>query len=227
MKQRFKGEILTERKVVNSILRYYAMASIEEQREGLTWYQIAHDYCKELAVRFNISISQVAGIVAAFSPQTGWQENKRFALSFLISPNKVIKNEIQTAKARKILTLKSESDIYRALSLNEAAWKTKAFFLNILNPTILTDVTIDRHAIATCIQHPNKTFALSDSYGKLTVTQYRFFEHCYIQAAVQIGILPQQLQAIVWTVYRRQRDLRTYDDAKGWQPFDNSDENPF
>lgn len=220
-KQKFKGEILTERKVINSIIRFHKLASIEETIEGLDWYQSAHDYCKELAARFNVSVSQVAGIIAAFSPQCGWQENKRFALSFLISPNKIIKCQVQTDKARKILTLHSEADIYRALSLNDAAWKTKAFFLNMLNPTVLTDVTIDRHAIAVCIQHPSNTFALSEAYGKLTVAQYRFFEACYIKAAVQIGILPQQLQAITWTVYRRVRDLRTYDDAKGWQPFDD------
>lgn len=220
-KQIFKGELLTERKVVNSILRFHALASLDETIEGLDWYQSAHNYCKELAARYNVSVSQVAGIISAFSPQCGWQENKRFALSFLINPNKVTRNEMQTTKARKILTLTSEADIYRSLSLNDAAWKTKAFFLNMLNPTVLTDVTIDRHAIAICIQHPNKTAALSDTYSKMTVTQYRFFERCYIAAAVKVGLLPQQLQAITWTVYRRIRDLRTYDDAKSWQPFDD------
>src|SRR5688572_23713109 len=123
MKQKFKGEILTQRKVVNSILRFHALASIDEQIEGLDWYDNAHAYCKELAARFKVSVSQVAGIIAAFSPQCGWQENKRFALSFLISPNKIIKCQVQTDKARKILTLQSEADIYRALSLNNAAWK--------------------------------------------------------------------------------------------------------
>lgn len=227
MQQKFKGALLTQKRVTNSILRFFAQATIEEQKEGLNWYNEAHIYCQELAARFNVSVSQVAGIIAAFSPQTGWQENKRFALSFLINPNKVIKNEVQTGKARRILQLTSEADIYAALSLNDAAWKTKAFFLNMLNPTVLTDVTIDRHAIAVCIQRPEKTEALSDSYGKLTVKQYRFFEKCYIAAAVELGILPHQLQAIAWTVYRRFRDLRTYDDAKGWQPFDTSDDLPF
>lgn len=228
MKQQFKREILTERKVINSILRFHSLASIAELNEGMQWYQKAYDYCKELAERFNISTSQVAGIIAAFSPQTGWQENKRFALSFLLSPTKTVKNEVQTSKAKKILTLTSDADIYRALSLNDAAWKTKAFFLNILNPTILTDVTIDRHAIAICIQHPTHTFALSEVYGKLTVAQYRFFESCYIKAAVKLGILPQQLQAITWVTYRRIRDLRTYDNAMAWQPFDDGADNlPF
>lgn len=228
MKQRFKHTLLTEKKVINSIIRFYKLATLEETKEGLTWYDDAFNYCKDLAARFNISISQVAGIIAAFSPQTGWQENKRFVLSFLISPNKIVKSEVQTDKAKKILTLKSESDIYHALSINDAAWKTKAFFLNIANPTVLTDVTIDRHAIAVCIQHPTKTSALNESYSKMTLAQYRFFEACYVKAAVKLGILPQQLQAITWTVYRRLRELRQYDNAKGWQPFDTgSNDLPF
>lgn len=228
MKQKFKGELLTEKKVINSIIRFYSLASIDETKEGMNWYNDANLYCRELTARFNVTISQVAGIIAAFSPQCGWQENKRFALSFLISPNKIVKNEMQTRKAKTILKLQSEADIYNALSINDAAWKTKAFFLNMLNPTVLTDVTIDRHAIAVCIQHPNNTFALSQAYGDLTVNQYRFFEACYVKAAVSLGLLPQQLQAITWTVYRRIRTLRQYDNAKGWQPFDNgSDEMPF
>jgi len=228
MKQRFKRQTLTEKKVINSILRFYTLATIAETNEGVQWYNEANKYCRELATRFNITISQVAGIIAAFSPQCGWQENKRFALSFLINSTKVMGNEVRTSKAQKILTLTSEADIYNALSINNEAWKTKAFFLNILNPDLITDVTIDRHAIAICIQSTNSTKSLSNNYGKLTVIQYRFFEKCYAKAALQLDILPQQLQAIVWTVYRRLRELRLHNDAKGWQPFDtDGNENPF
>ena len=220
MKQKFKGKYLTEKKCINSITRFYNLATTSELKEGLNWYNDAKQYCIELADRFNVKVSQVAGIIAAFSPQTGWTENKRWTLSFLISPNNWIKNDVQYEKAKAILKLTNEADIYQALSLNGTAWKTKAFFLNMLNPDVTTEVTIDRHAIAACIQSPDKVEALSDDYGKLTVKQYRFLEQCYGNAAIELGILPQQLQAIVWTVYRRLRDLKQHESAKGWQPFD-------
>jgi hypothetical protein len=226
-KQKFKGDILTERKLVNSILRFFHAANVNEVKEGLRWYTEANEYCKELAGRFQLPLQVVAGIIAAYSPQTGWQENKRYTLSFLINPKQRHKSLVQDVKARKIAGLVCENEIYSALSVNDAAWKTKAFFLNILNPDVVTSVTIDRHAIAVSIQHPDKTEALSDDYGKLTKKQYEFFERAYVKAALELDILPQQLQAITWTVYRRLRSLRQYDDLKGWQPFDNSTENPF
>lgn len=222
MKQQFKGANLTKKKCINNVLRFYALAQLSEVTEGLNWYNEAHRYSRDLASRFNLSVSQVAGIIAAFSPQTGWQENKRFALTFLINPNTRIKSFTQTLKATNILKLKSEADIYHALSVNDAAWKTKAFFLNILNPDIVTDVTIDRHAIACCIQKPEKVEALSEQYGKLTKKQYDFFQAVYVEAAKQLDILPQQLQAITWTVYRRLRKLRQHNDELAWQPFETN-----
>lgn len=227
MTQRFKGELLTERKLVNSILRFFNEATPNEIREGLNWYNEAYQYCKELAERFLLPVQVVAGIIAAYSPQTGWLENKRFTLSFLMNPSKRQKSLVQDEKARKIAGLNCENEIYNSLSINDAAFKTKAFFLNILNPDIVTSVTIDRHAIAVCIQHPNKTESLSDDYGKITKGQYQFFEKAYVIAAEKLDILPQQLQAITWTVYRRLRDLRKYEDLKGWQPFESSEDVPF
>jgi hypothetical protein len=230
MKQKFKGEVLTMRKCVNSILRYYALSSASETREGLNWYTEANDYCKQLAERFNVSIQQVSGIVAAFSPQAGWQDNKRYALSYLISPKNQLRSLAQQLKAKKIMTLKNEDAIYHSLSTDKIpkAFKTKAFFLNILHPDVVTDVTIDRHAIAACIQSTDNVQALSKEYGKLTKAQYDFFQKAYVMAANEANIFPHQMQAIVWTVYRRLRDLKKYDGTTDWKPFDeNNNDMPF
>lgn len=228
MKQLFKGSLLKENKVVSNIISYYNLATSEEIKEGLTWYTQANIYCKELSNRFGISISQAAGIIAAFSPQSNWSDNKRFALSFLMFPKSIVKNKQQTLKAKSILLLTSEKDIYNTLSVNNKAWKTKAFFLNISNPDVVTNVTIDRHAIAICFQKINKTESLSDNYGKLTLNQYNFFEKCYVKAALKIDILPQDLQAITWLIYRRLRNLRKHEALKDWIPFDNNSESlPF
>lgn len=225
MKQKFKGQTLTEKKCINSILRFYALASLAEIQDGLTWYEEANKYSRELASRFGITLQQAVGLIAAFSPQAGWVENKRYCVSFLYAPNSRVRSQVQTDKAKLILTLSSEGDIYNALSTRNAAYKTKAFFLNILNHDIPTDVTIDRHAIASCIQHPDNVSALDASYGHLTKLQYDFFQSCYIKAAKELNILPQQLQAIVWVTYRRIRKLAEHSTATEWQPF--TDENPF
>lgn len=222
-KQRFKNISLTERKCVNAIVRFYELATPSETAEGLAWYTIANDYCKELAGRFNISIQQAAGLIAVFSPQAGWAENKRYALSFLINPKNILRSKVQVIKARRIMKLTSEADIYAAQSVNDAAYKTKSFFLNILNPDVATDVTVDRHAIAICIQSPDNTSALGNDWAKPTKLQYEFFQRCYIKAAAKLDIFPHQLQAITWLVYRRLRDLREHSDSNQWTPFTTED----
>lgn len=221
MKQKFKGLVLSKKKCVNNILSFLELFSFSEHSEGLIWYINANEYCRELAARYNVSLQQVAGIIAAFSPQCSWSENKRFALSFLINSDRQIKSKVQYDKALKILSLTSEKDIYNALALSGKAYKTKAFFLNILNPQLLTTVTIDRHAIGVCLQKTDKTYALGDEYGNLTFAQYMFFKECYIEAAKQCDIMPQHLQAITWLVYRRQRELKAHTTESQWQPFSN------
>ena len=227
MNQKFKGNVLTEKKCINSILRFYQLSSLSELQDGLTWYSEANKYARELAARFNLSIQQVVGLIAAFSPQAGWVENKRYTVTFLYNPNSRIRSQVQTDKAKVILSLAIESDIYNALSIRDAAYKTKAFYKNILNPDIDADVTIDRHAIASCIQHPDNVSALSAAYGDLTAKQYEFFQACYIKAAKQVNVLPHQLQAIVWVTYRRIRKLSEHTTTTEWKPFATTDENPF
>src|SRR6202044_3874952 len=111
MKQKFKHETFMHKKCVNSILRYFELATKDELKEGMNWYQNANGYCKGLANRFNVTIQQAGGIIAAFSPQTGWEQNKRFAVSFLLHPNFKLRSLDQFKKAKNILALKSEADI--------------------------------------------------------------------------------------------------------------------
>ena len=224
-KQLYKGEMLTALKCINSIIRFYNLATTTELKDGLDWYTTANEYCRELASRFNITIQQAAGIIAVFSPQAGWTENKRYAVSFLINHKNILRSRVQVKKAKKIVTLSSEDDIYNAQTVADAAFKTKSFFLNILNPDVATDVTIDRHAIAVCLQLPDHTFALDQSYAKYTKAQYDFFQTCYIRAAAKLDILPHQLQAITWLTYRRLRELKEHTDSNHWKPF--TEENPF
>lgn len=220
MKQIFKGSELTSAKCMNSILRFFYLATHNEFKEGINWYKEANEYSRELSSRFNISLPQAVGIISALSPQTSWVDNKRYAVSYLMNRHLRIRSQANTNKVRNIIALKNENAIYMALSTQNKAYKTKAFFLNILNPDIVTNVTIDRHAIAACIQTPNEVEALDNTYGQLTKQQYDFFQYCYVQTASKLHILPQQLQAIVWTVYRRVRNLKQHTTTTHWKPFE-------
>jgi hypothetical protein len=219
--QKYKGKELSERKAINNVLRYFELATSQEMSEGIEWYNAANSYCRELAERFNSTPQQCAGIIAAFSPQTDWASNKRFAVSFLLSPNARVKSLDQTLKAKAILKTTNESEIYSRLSTVDKAFKTRAFFLNLMNPDIETTVTIDRHAISAVLQLPNEVRSIGDDYTLPTKIQYAFFVSVYTKAAKQANVLPHQ--AIIWTVYRRLRSLKEHSTENEFKPFINPD----
>lgn len=71
--------------------------------------------------------------------------------------------------------------------------KTFNFFHNILRPDDPNYVTIDRHAYA---------IAKGDNAERLTQKQYLDVANHYVRSANRLGILPNQLQAVLWVDYR-------------------------
>ena len=78
----------------------------------------------------------------------------------------------------------------------------RTFYGNIVNPWG-EGVTIDRHAydIAVGIRHGNTRPGI----GKRV---YREFSAAYIAAAHECGIFPLEMQAITWTVWRRENGIK-------------------
>lgn len=208
-KQKFKRKEYTERMVVNNILRYYEIASTEDIEEGLIWYDKAHDFAQALASQYGLKVEQTSGVISALSPQTSWQINKMMASEFIRSNGKTRNgNQTRLSKARKILSQTDPEIIVSLLSTtDDGALKTKAFYRNILWPNLETDVTVDRHCIATCFQRPENTFALNNNEAKLTALQYMFIDRCYDKASDKVGIMKHQLQSITWLTYRNCRNL--------------------
>lgn len=199
---KYKGTELTQRKVVNSILRYYKLATDQEIRDGLAWYGDAHRLSRELSEKTGYNVLQTAGMVAALSPQTSWELNKVYAVRFLADKLDAKANTgANKIKALKCLRSTNIEQTKAALNGN----KTKAFFFNIAFPDVDGIVTVDRHAVAICLQRPNKAKALPPV--KLTDNQYEFLERCYTIAAKKVGIKALDLQAITWVTYRRVRNL--------------------
>lgn len=60
-----------------------SMLSPQALEDGKVWYQEGHDYSAELGARHGISTDAAAGAVAALSPNTEWELNKRVAESLV------------------------------------------------------------------------------------------------------------------------------------------------
>jgi hypothetical protein len=92
----------------------------------------------------------------------------------------------QRKKALSIIGAKSEKEVLAILGGN----KTKAFFLNILKPQTSMDVCLDTHMI--------RFFG----FKNLTPKRYLQASNHVLQCAKEMGLMPHQVQALVWTAQR-------------------------
>lgn len=186
-KQKFQGKTVYTKRCVDNIINAWNQSTASRD-----WYRDAHSFGIDLYLMYETSIVKIFGIIAALSPQKSWIENKRLAKAFL-SGNESGHTRVNLNKARRILDLSTSNkeDVLDILN----GEKTKAFFLNMLEPNTVNGVTIDRHAVEIAVGKvlPNH---------KMTVRQYQFFERCYFIAANKIGILPHELQAVTWEYWR-------------------------
>jgi hypothetical protein len=191
-------------KLENSILNIYQLANRQENTEGLVWYEIANRFARTIARKHDISLVQVAAIIAALSPATHWAQNIIDTEHLIIvgsSKATVSTYHRNKLKALKFLHGKLEP-IDHYIGDKKYSWtKTASFFTNILNPTIAGKVTIDRHALR--IAH-GYTMTSDDAiyYGN-TIRKYQTTSQAFFTVSKDLGLLPQQLQAITWLAYRR------------------------
>ena len=212
---RFYGIELSQTKVVNNIIKVYNQSSIDQKNED--WYKDAFDFCFDTAIYHNanetrnskVSIAQVVGMTAAFSPLTSWERNKYLVTEFfnLARVGDVEKLGCLGLSKNKAISIFFISQFYDRDKHNQdlikkvlGGNKTSAFFDNILNYETSELVTIDRHALSIALG-----FKLSNEQFKrhsMTKNQYQFFSSCYIKAAQKVNISPLRMQSITWTTLR-------------------------
>ena len=58
-----------------NIIAIYKLANPSEIKHGLTWYVNATKDCKEIAIKYDLPIHIVIGVVSALSPNNKWERN--------------------------------------------------------------------------------------------------------------------------------------------------------
>jgi hypothetical protein len=172
--------------------------SIDEsaKAEGLAWYATAHKFCVQVSVKYEVPLNKVCAIMSALSPATNYEQNKKDTENFIrlqkgiINAYKCTTYGQNVAKAKSIF--ESDSDPLTFFSVKTGP-KTYNFYLNVLDPKGETAVTIDRHAYA---------IATGKEYKGLAKAQYEKIARQYTLAAKKLGLLPLELQAILWVDYR-------------------------
>jgi hypothetical protein len=193
---------------------WYAIATHAQRAEGSAWYANARTFCQHVAdACVGLTVEHVAGVTAALSPAVYWDLNKRQAEALCVayahggmeSARQVVLSTYgkQAAKAYRILALHWHShepiaELREIICeiLGKRAWKTRAFFLNILDDE--TRACIDRHMV--------QALGFADRWTQSARWCYETLERGVLLAAEELEIDSFVLQATIWFTYKQQAD---------------------
>jgi hypothetical protein len=188
---------------VKNILAIYRQATDSEKDAGILWYARAQTAARDIAVRLDIPVRVVVGVMAALSPNNRWERNvkdaERLIVAYLdgddIESVKTSTYNAMRTKAWSILDAMPLDDQHIMRILN--GQKIKSFFSNIMGHDTCT---IDGHA-------RNIAFAervgLTDARTTIGKKLYAELQDAYNVAAHAAGIKPYEMQAITWVVWKR------------------------
>jgi hypothetical protein len=197
---------------VINILAIYKQSSEDEIISGKFWYKQANEINKLMAVKYKLTEIQTAGIIAALSPGTKWNQNiidSNNLCSLLNTGTNINRITCTTYGQNKLkahyLYLNSnltEKEVFTVLlGCSKHINKTSSFFLNILHPDRSDNITIDRHAYRINLGI-NEMLNLV-----LTEKRYKLMELAYKTASNQLNISAIELQAVVWLTFRRLNNI--------------------
>lgn len=190
-----RGEFVTLQKFATSahltkrILARTMSATAEQTEQGKGWYSSAREEVADLATLGGLTKHEVAGIIAALSPQTRWEANLDGARR-LVSAKRGRKRlpsgvTLYTTNAKKAWKIASGTQPWAVLS----GRKVVPFYYNLAGDE--TYVTVD-----TWIW---KGTGLT---GTLTDAKVRSIQRAYEVVARKMQVTPAQAQAIDWVVIR-------------------------
>lgn len=185
-----------------------ALPHIKEK--SLNWYSEANTYAQNLHQKYGVSVEKICAVISALSPAVSWEINKTDAENMLeIYVNFGDLEDVQFStygqnafKAWEILNdykAQSFEEIYNKYFNKKTGQKTANFFANILKPFDPDFVTIDRHQISVC-----KNLKKSGGSQVAGSGAYKLLKEIHIEAAKELNILANQLQAVTWSAFRTQ-----------------------
>lgn len=181
-------------------LEAYEFASEEVRQAGIGWYSVAYAEAGILAYETGVSLPRAAAIIAVLSPRTQWRLNLEDAWSLVeydACRHALPKN---TAKARRLLAGEPISQVL-------GGPKVISFWQNIARPLHSRAVTIDTWIA--------RAVGVSEAQLKLWGV-YEAISRGVSGAAEKVGILPSQMQAILWVVTRIKAGIERDLEEQSW-----------
>lgn len=192
---------------VRNILKTYRKATHSDIASGIEWYDRAKREAKGISKELGLSLSTVVGVMAALSPNNRWERNvkdtyamcKAFVEGYEIDDFKVSTYNAMKQKAWTILeeSLNDDDDILSRLN----GQKIRSFYSNIKG---LDEVTVDGHALNIARGYREGLTSDKTNIGKKL---YKELQEAYVKAAKRAGVAPHEMQAITWTVWKREHNI--------------------
>jgi hypothetical protein len=187
--------------MIANIVACYKTADDDQRAGGMAWYSKAQCAAYDIAAKYDIAVYLVVAVVAALSPNNKWARNLVNADALIgaflrgdgIDSVKVSTYHKMKQKAWDILAARPDYDTAKAMLKGQ---KITSFFCDIMGEF---NVTIDGHARN--IAYAEKV-GLTDDRTNIGKLEYRALQAAYEAAARQLGLMPYQLQAITWRVWR-------------------------
>jgi hypothetical protein len=186
-----------------NIIAIYKLANPSEIKHGLTWYVNATKDCKDIAIKYDLPVHIVIGVVSALSPNNKWERNivnaddlcKAFIDGQDMDSIKVSTYHKMKQKAWSILEQMPSYD--ETITILNGK-KIVSFFRNISGDE--TDITIDGHARNI---YYNDRQGLTTPNTNIRKLEYLDIQKAYLRASKKLGIKAYELQAITWVAWRR------------------------
>ena len=196
-----QATLIDHEKMIHNIISVYRDADETQHAEGLLWYSDAQKAAHNIAVKYDIAVYIVVAVIAALSPNNKWTRNVRNANALIgafirgdgIDSVKVSTYNKMKQKAWDILAARPDYDGAKAMLKGQ---KITSFFMDIMGEF---NVTIDGHARNIAY---GERVGLTDDRTNIGVREYRALQAAYEEAARRVGLMPYQLQAITWRVWR-------------------------
>lgn len=192
-----KLENLTLRQISKRLDLVFNMASKEQFRSGMEWYENAHDFLGDLSEWYLKPTLVVGHCCSALSPRNNWEKNKLDTITILEAEKKGISPEKVSVSTFHKNKFKSYNAARENLIIEPSSQKTYSF---VRNMALLDEerVTIDIWALRAC--YFGTDIKIDDA--KISRIAYKQLEELFIRKAKILGMKGFQYQAILWVVMR-------------------------
>ena len=193
--------LVDHERMIANIVACYKTADDDQRAGGMAWYSSAQCAAYDIAAKYDIAVYLVVAVIAALSPNNKWARNLVNADALIgaflrgdgIDAVKVSTYHKMKQKAWDILAARPDYETAKTMLKGQ---KITSFFCDIMGEF---NVTIDGHARN--IAYAEKV-SLTDDRSNIGKLEYRALQAAYEEAARQLGLMPYQLQAITWRVWR-------------------------